>query len=321
MIGVHANRERWTEASVCALACFSQPKKQAAAGFTLMELLITIAVIMILAAILLPAISSIRASAMKTVCATHQGQFLVAIHAYCGENRGILPPLNYLNINKSGDDAGANYLLSFFSKDASITSGSYSVKGVDSFYAFDNLALRCPSWYKEWWKPMATDMGFYASFISLSGNALRNSQAATQFGFNGEFLDQSPMTRNGMLAKSHAAQSLIFCGNSYCNQSSLANTRGQGSAANFPVFPHRARNTASYGTCNSGGPIPTKPLTGPIDGYANIGFADGHVESRQPYRSPTLTMTAPNKVPLCTTAYPGGPTTADSEWGIFWYGR
>ncbi len=297
-----------------------QDRRPFRAGITLLEILIAVGIIALLAGLLVPALAVVRASVMKTSCAASQRQFMLAVLAYPGENRGLLPPLNYLNINKSGDDPGANYFLSFFDKDASITSGSNTVKGVNSFYAFGNLALRCPSWYKEWWRPSATAMGFYTEFSSLSGNALRNSQAATQFGFNGEFLDQTPSTRKAKSANLTGSLALIFCGNSHCNLSSNANTRGQGTAWDFPVFPHRARTTTAYGIVNSGGPTPTKPITGPIDGMTNIGWGDGHIESRRAYRDASLAMSCPGMVPLCTTAAPAGPTTSGTDWGLFWYG-
>ena len=60
-------------------------------GFTLVELLVVVAIIALLIAILLPALQKARKSANQTVCASQLRQLGMAMYMYANENRGYFP--------------------------------------------------------------------------------------------------------------------------------------------------------------------------------------------------------------------------------------
>ena len=67
-------------------------------AFTLIELLTVIAIIGVLAAILIPTIGTMRASAQGSRCATNLRQSGTAIQTYISDNKGLLPPVGHLSI-------------------------------------------------------------------------------------------------------------------------------------------------------------------------------------------------------------------------------
>jgi prepilin-type N-terminal cleavage/methylation domain-containing protein/prepilin-type processing-associated H-X9-DG protein len=67
-------------------------KQKQPAGFTLVELLVVIAVIAILAALLLPSISQAKRKALQANCTSNLRQIGVALQLWIDENDGWLPP-------------------------------------------------------------------------------------------------------------------------------------------------------------------------------------------------------------------------------------
>lgn len=60
-------------------------------GFTLVEMLVSVAIITVLLALLLPALSGARESARRVQCATNLRTLSLAIQGYCQDNRGLFP--------------------------------------------------------------------------------------------------------------------------------------------------------------------------------------------------------------------------------------
>jgi prepilin-type N-terminal cleavage/methylation domain-containing protein/prepilin-type processing-associated H-X9-DG protein len=62
-----------------------------ATGFTLIELLVVLAIIVLLAAVLLPALGIVQGAALQMRCASNQRQIAIGLFAYADDNLGLLP--------------------------------------------------------------------------------------------------------------------------------------------------------------------------------------------------------------------------------------
>lgn len=69
----------------------SWPARRWSRAFTLIEILVTVALIALLVAILLPALGRSRALAVQSLCAAGLRQVGAAIHAYSADNLGCIP--------------------------------------------------------------------------------------------------------------------------------------------------------------------------------------------------------------------------------------
>src|SRR6266496_4507719 len=68
------------------------PRSYAFTAFTLVELLVVLAVIGVLAGLLLPALSMAKAAAHATTCKNHLRQMGIALKMYVDENNNMYPP-------------------------------------------------------------------------------------------------------------------------------------------------------------------------------------------------------------------------------------
>ena len=76
---------------VGVIPTFQDSRTPAIGAFTLIELLVVIAIIALLAALLLPALSTAREKGRRAVCLSNQRQMCVAAVTYADDNDGYLP--------------------------------------------------------------------------------------------------------------------------------------------------------------------------------------------------------------------------------------
>jgi prepilin-type N-terminal cleavage/methylation domain-containing protein/prepilin-type processing-associated H-X9-DG protein len=89
----------------------SPRSRKTSGGFTLIELLVVIAIIAILAAMLLPALSSAKERAKRIACLNNQKQLGTAMFIYTGDSSDVIPPSAYDPKNPPAAGAYVTYLL------------------------------------------------------------------------------------------------------------------------------------------------------------------------------------------------------------------
>jgi Tfp pilus assembly protein PilE len=116
-------------------------------GFSLQELMVVIAIVVLLTGMLLPALSQVRENAHRVVCASNQRQIGLAMFMYANDNRTQLPVSKWLDPDDQFGDGQPQELMS------ATTGGSASWDGVGLlfrwYYCDVARCFYCPSHHGE----------------------------------------------------------------------------------------------------------------------------------------------------------------------------
>ena len=137
---------------------------QRSAGFSLIELLVVIAAIVILVALLFPALSKVKEKARAIKCLSNVKQWVYAFHIYSDDNDDYFP---YEGNTADAIDAGLNIEAWF-----NVAPPCMSLPGLKDLYAIGSIPLRgdnsvfvCPSTTKPpTMPPSMTDPFFMYGF-------------------------------------------------------------------------------------------------------------------------------------------------------------
>ena len=132
--------------------CYQVRRTHRSPGFTLIEILVVIAIIGVLIALMLPAIQMARESARKTKCANNLKQIGLALHSFM-DTKKELPPGYVTKVLPNLDDGGPGWawgamILPFFEEQAVYAQVNLNapIEGNDSKVRLTSLpGFICPS--------------------------------------------------------------------------------------------------------------------------------------------------------------------------------
>lgn len=115
-------------------------------GFTLVELLVVVAVIALLLAILLPSLNKAKQQAQAVSCASQLRQIGTAFYAYASENQGYLTPFNLHKTSPASESAQIpyNYWADLLVNGGYLGSGN-EVAPYDNKGKYRKGVLMCPT--------------------------------------------------------------------------------------------------------------------------------------------------------------------------------
>ena len=228
-------------------------------GFTLIELLVVIAIIAILAALLLPALSTAKGKAQRTSCLSNLKQLELCWQMYADENGDVLP------LNPKNSLANA-WILGDMQNAADATNSALLRSGL--LYSFNkNTGIyRCPADIRTSPGGIAFRVRSYSMSCYMSGEDV----GATHYGLTGYHVN----TKTSQITT--PAPSLAFV---FVEEAEFSNDDGH--------FGFSPDGSPGQGPINVWLNIPGLWHRG-----ANFAFADGHASYRKWLEGSTLALTA-----------------------------
>jgi prepilin-type processing-associated H-X9-DG protein len=285
----------------------------------LIELLVVISIIAVLAGLLLPAVSLVKAMSLKSTCASNQRQVYMAVQGYSNDWESVLPTQPMVTGETTGIDE--------YFEQASRSSGNYGSTAVNYMLA---PGSKCPFVYRSLYPQIVSNAPEQAknAILTVMGTALfagvspakpyaqiriNGCLGATSLGSNG-----SPPTGiantgsvSGVSRTSlRASSAMLFCGSGrWDSQGAYPDARM------LPQFCHGGNPAVK--TATSMTTATQSPVVVMEDGAVNVCFVDGHVESRKARKNSSATDFTDKEVP---TRYfrptSGVPSPACDFWGV-----
>jgi prepilin-type N-terminal cleavage/methylation domain-containing protein len=246
---------------------------KAVEGFTLVELLVVIAVIAILAALLLPALSRAKASANRANCLSNVRQISLGLQLYAADNGDTLPDAPNLTWN----ELETNHIFIFYKR---LLKAYVGLRGASS--PQDKL-FTCPAdkFYYDFPNPIYVGQSLsdqpdtdYSSYGFIGGNPLTMPKPPA-------FLNEASYGGVGgckLVSIKEPAKTILLMELS----------------AGFAWSWHQPQS------------VPAGQF-GFIDARNVIGFVDGHVKYIKMYRNPNFNLPACNYEPAAGYEYKWHP--------------
>jgi prepilin-type N-terminal cleavage/methylation domain-containing protein/prepilin-type processing-associated H-X9-DG protein len=240
----------------------TKPQSQPRRAFTLIELLVVIAIIAILAAMLLPALSSAKQKAVRIACMNNLKQMTLFCQIYTDDNNDRFP---VATVSWSAPDIYNNWW------GAEICGGS-----TNNYKLFHDPAVNAPITENGvlWSWAFSFDLvgyGYNSYFLDCTPNTpgqqpVSINTAAGRVGFN----DQSGFKRGNVLTPTDC---MIFGDKQPKGPSSNPTASGSLWWRDACMIPNLGTGFEGVDTIRHNG--------GKFPGVGNVGFSDGHSESRK----------------------------------------